>query len=294
LAPEQVLATKANHILHPFGRSAGDGTHPAADLIDVEGTLYGTTASGGSKNAGTVFSITTSGAEAVLHSFDGSLDGEDPRARLLNVNGTLYGTTAYGGKNSSGTIFSMTLAGKEKVLHSFASLYQYGHANGGYVPEAGLIDVNGTLYGTTSLGGAYPCNTAEFCGTVFSITTSGKYKVLHGFGKPSGDGNYPQASLLNVDGTLYGTTAGGGTHTDGTIFSITTAGDYDEVYNFGGNQNDGQNPMSALIDVQGVLYGTTLSGGSDSISGTVFGAQQAARKSFCLASLPAEVTAVNQ
>jgi uncharacterized repeat protein (TIGR03803 family) len=59
--PQQSLAQQAYHIIHPFGRSAGDGTKPAADLIDVKGTLYGTTSRGGSHGAGTVFSITTSG-----------------------------------------------------------------------------------------------------------------------------------------------------------------------------------------------------------------------------------------
>jgi uncharacterized repeat protein (TIGR03803 family) len=272
LPAPQSLRRQAYHILHPFGRSAGDGLHPAADLIDVKGTLYGTTVNGGSSGAGTVFSITTGGQETVLHSFARSAhDGGLPMGRLLNVNGTLYGTTLVGGTHDGGTVFGITPDGKEKVIHSFASNYQSGRGNSGSLPEAGLTNVNGTLYGTTSEGGAHACNSEVYCGTVFSITTSGKYTVLHSFGKPSGDGNYPQASLLNVNGTLYGTTAGGGEYTDGTIFSITTAGDCRTVYSFGGNQRDGQRPMSDLIDVQDVLYGTTRSGGNASISGTVFG-----------------------
>jgi hypothetical protein len=43
-------------------------------------------------------------------------------------------------------------------------------------------------------------------GTVLSITTSGKYTLLHSFGG-NFDGRFPQAALLNVNGTLYGTTA---------------------------------------------------------------------------------------
>ena len=56
-----------------------DGANPAAPLIDVNGTLYGTTSSGGTHKAGTVFSITPSGTLTVLHSFKGgSGDGYGP------------------------------------------------------------------------------------------------------------------------------------------------------------------------------------------------------------------------
>jgi len=184
LAPQQSHAESAYHIIHPFGRSKGDGANPVADLIDVGGTLYGTTVGGGSDGSGTVFSITPNGVETVLHSFARNAhDGGLPMGRLLNINGTLYGTTAYGGKNDGGTVFSMTLSGSVKVLHSFGSTYSY-RQNGGAVPRAGLINVNGTLYGTTALGGNGPgCASGDYCGTVFSVTRSGQFKLLHNFGK---------------------------------------------------------------------------------------------------------------
>jgi uncharacterized repeat protein (TIGR03803 family) len=256
--------------LHLFGRhSAEDGRHPEANLIDVKGTLYGTTSAGGTYDAGTVFSITPSGKEIVLHSFGATRDGANPMARLLNVNGTLYGTTAYGGGNLGGTVFRLTLGGEEKVLHSFDSPNS-APQSGGVIPEAGLIDAQGTLYGTTSQGGATACGGYGYhCGTVFSIATSGKFKVLYTFGKQSGDGGFPQAPLLDVDGTLYGTAMSAGIHNHGTVFSITTAGEEHTVYSFGTNERDGSNPMSGLINVQGGLYGTTIKGGSGD-AGTVF------------------------
>jgi uncharacterized repeat protein (TIGR03803 family) len=270
LGPQQSLAQQAFHIIHPFGRSAGDGTRPAADLIDVKGTLYGTTMSGGSNNAGTVFSITTSGQETVLHSFGGPGDGVYPLAALLYVNGTFYGTTEYGGASGGGTIFSMTPDGNLKVLHNFVFDYP-DKTDMGSIPLAGLIDVNGTLYGTTSQGGKHNCNDGYTdCGTVFSITTNGKYTLLHSFGGRL-DGAFPQAALLDVNGTLYGTTASSaGGYENGTVFSITPTGQLHTVYYFGTNQNDGKNPAAALIDVNGTLYGTTRSGGEYG-SGTVFG-----------------------
>jgi uncharacterized repeat protein (TIGR03803 family) len=59
------------------------------------------------------------------------------------------------------------------------------------------------------------------CGTVFSVTTGGKEQLLHTFGGSSSDGYYPSSNLINVNGTLYGTTANGGTHGAGTVYAIT-------------------------------------------------------------------------
>jgi uncharacterized repeat protein (TIGR03803 family) len=269
LSPQQSHAKAVYSSLHVFGRSKGDGTYPQADLIDLKGTLYGTTSAGGASGGGTVFSITTSGKETVLHSFGGP-DGAEPMGRLLNVNGMLYGTTASGGANGGGTVFSMSPDGTEKVLHSFDYPYSFPQS-GGVIPEAGLINVNGTLYGTTSQGGAVVCGgDGYYCGTVFRITRSGKeFKVLYSFGKKTYDGQTPYAPLLNVNGTLYGTTTSGGTNGRGTVFSITPAGKERVVYSFGSSSDDGTIPFSALIDVGGVLFGTTSASGAGQ-GGTVF------------------------
>lgn len=244
-------------VLHSFGR-AEDGHLPRAGLIDVKGTLYGTTWEGGADGGGTVFSITTSGKERVLHSFSNSGDGNIPYASLINVNGTLYGTTSEGGTLGGGTVFSITLSGKETVLHNF------GGSGDGDEPVAGLATVGGTLYGTTPLGGA------NRDGTVFSITPSGKETVLHSFPTGSGDGRYPEAGLLNVNGTLYGTTiedeASGG---PGTVFSITTSGKETVLHTFPTGSGDGEFPYAGLINVNGTLYGTTAGGGAYH-RGTVF------------------------
>jgi uncharacterized repeat protein (TIGR03803 family) len=132
---------------------------------------------------------------------------------------------------------------------------------------AGLIDVSGTLYGTTTGGGA----TGE--GTVFAITPSGTETVLHSFGATQDDGANPYAGLLNVNGTLYGTTAYGGvegcgSNNCGTVFSITPSGTETVLHSFGFHTRDGRSPYSALVSVNGRLYGTTYQGGAG--YGTVF------------------------
>jgi uncharacterized repeat protein (TIGR03803 family) len=244
-------------VLHSFSGETGDGANPFAGLLNVNGTLYGTTYFGGSNDAGTVYSVTASGKETVLHSFvGGSKDGREPLAGLVNVDGTLYSTTRFGGTNDYGVVFSIKPSGKERVLHSF-----YG--SNGAEPAAGLVNVNGTLYGTTEFGGPYDY------GTVFAITTSGNETVLHTFGASSDDGGHPLAGLVDVNGTLYGTTNGGGAHSYGTVFAITTSGNETVLYSFGDGSGDGTYPQAGLVNVNGTLYGTT-NGGGKSNAGAVF------------------------
>jgi len=195
---------------------SNDGAAPGAGLVNVEGTLYGTTVFGGtgscSDGCGTVFKITTAGVETVLYPFKGGNDGINPEAGLIDVGGALYGSTSSGGTGSCtdgcGTVFKLTTAGVETVLHSFTG------GSDGENPVAGLIDVGGTLYSTTADGGAN-----DF-GIVFAITTAGAETVLYSFGGSNG-GAYPNAGLINVKGTLYSTTSGGGANNMGTVFNVT-------------------------------------------------------------------------
>jgi uncharacterized repeat protein (TIGR03803 family) len=245
-------------VLHSFA-GGSDGANPTAELTEVNGILYGTTYYGGASNDGTVFKITTSGAESVLYSFAGGSDGSAPFGGLTTVNGVLYGTTYAGGANKGGTVFKITTSGAETVLHSF------GAGNDGSSPLAGLTNVNGVLYGTTFAGGG-----SGFAGTVFEINTSGEITILHRFGGAN-DGFFPRAGLTDVDGVLYGTTLEGGANRNkGTVFKITTSGAESVLYGFKGG-SDGRQPEAGLTNVSGVLYGTTYSGGyADRDDGTVF------------------------
>jgi uncharacterized repeat protein (TIGR03803 family) len=242
-------------VLHSFGGSdSGDGLQPQAGLVDVDGTLYGTTSGGGAtNNGGTVFSITQSGTETVLHSFNfNGNGGAAPTAALTNVNGTLYGTTSAGG-HGSGTVFSISTTGAFSVLHEF------GNKRDGKTPQAALLDVKNRLYGTTEYGGRYGG------GTVYTITTGGKEQVVLDFYY---NGVLPIGGLVYKNGMLYGTTSQGGPYySSGTIFSVYSTGSENLVHRFKGP--DGRNPVAGLTNVNGVLYGTTLQGGANNL-GTVF------------------------
>ena len=255
-------------VVYSFG-AVPDGNYPDGGVINVNGTLYGTTYGGGEyqkygKSRGTIFSVSPSGMEKVLHSFGRGTDGAFPSAGLINVGGTLYGTTSKGGSHDvcgyssypfgCGTVFSVTTGGREKVLHSFG-----GSLSDGYDPLASLIGVKGALYGTTQYGGSYNGCGFQSCGTVFSITPSGTEKVVYGFYKVRDDGAAPVASLIKVNGMLYGTTQYGGTNDEGTVFSVTPSGTENVLHSFGGS-TDGTYPNAGLVDVGGTLYGTTITG----------------------------------
>ena len=189
-------------VLYSSNGSGGRRNIPEAGLINVNGTLYGTTHSGGARGkhcgCGAVFAITTSGTETLLHSFaGGKRDGKFPQADLINVKGTLYGTTVWEAETT--TERSSQSRRQARKPCSTASRGREGRRK----PRCGPLNVKGTLYGTTRLGGVYGN------GTIFAITTSGTETLLHSFGTGS-DGYLPYAGLINVKGTLYGTTWLGG------------------------------------------------------------------------------------
>ncbi len=262
-------------VLYSFGDAGKrDGANPSASLVAVKGLLYGTTQYGGYPsygcNTGTVFRASTVGREKVLYRFWGYscdgytyYDGANPVASLIDVNGRLYSTTYGGGFNEFyGTVFRISTSGRERVLYSFDDF------SGGANPGANLLNVNGTLYGTTVYGQFNGSNVGY--GTVFGISTTGTERVLNSFGpEPYGpDGCLPEAGLISVKSKLYGTTANCGVYEGGTAFSITTAGQLTNLHSFGSG-SDGSGPFAPLLDVRGTLYGTTAGGGAHG-KGTIF------------------------
>jgi uncharacterized repeat protein (TIGR03803 family) len=95
-------------ILHSFSFTGSEGYYPQSTVVfDKLGNLYGTTTYGNG-NLGTVYEISSTGTESVLHRFnkDGT-DGYHPYGGVILVKNTLYGTTLYGGANDSGTVFKV-------------------------------------------------------------------------------------------------------------------------------------------------------------------------------------------
>ena len=207
-------------VLYSFQGGEADGQFPSSTLVrDAAGNFYGTTSSGGCPyelTCGTVFRISKTGVETVLHRFGGSHDGAGPNGVIFGPGGNLYGTTAFGGAHSLGAVFELTPASDEKLLHSFG-----GFSNDGTVPEGGLLwDGVATFYGTTQTGGTPGC--LNGCGTIFKVNTAGVATVEYSFGSNSSGGFIPLAGLIrDMAGNLYGTTAEGGTAGVGTVFEFT-------------------------------------------------------------------------
>lgn len=148
-----------------------DGSNPETALaLGSDGNFYGTTASGGSADAGTVFKISPSGALTTLHSFcsqPACSDGTIPSGLTQATDGNFYGVTAGGGGSCGvsigcGTIFQITPAGSLTTLYNFSGTDGFG-------PEGGLLQgTDGILYGTTAGGGTGGLN--DLNGTVFSLS----------------------------------------------------------------------------------------------------------------------------
>src|ERR1017187_7278165 len=203
-----------------------DGATPYAGLVQAaNGDLYGTAYNGGANgDLGTVFKITPTGTLTTLYSFcsqSGCTDGAHPAGGLVQAaNGNFYGTTESGGRaHGGGTVFKITPGGTLTTLYRFCS--QSGCPDGSD-PVAGVVQAaDGDFYGTTSGGGA------SNGGTIFKITPGGTLTTLYSFCAQGAfpyctDGARPVAGLVqDTNRDFYGTTAGGGSNNDGTVFRLS-------------------------------------------------------------------------
>ncbi len=216
--------------VHYFGLP--DGLWPiSGPALGIDGNFYGTTPGGGTSSncndgCGTVYKMTPAGKLTTLHGFD-LTDGASPIGGVAQAaNGNFYGTAAAGGDLAAGcgvgsdpgcgTLFEITPGGKLTTLYHFCS--QTNCADGTN-PFGTLVQAtDGNVYGTASAGGALGY------GTLFQITTSGTFNLLHNFDRDNG--GTPFAGLMQAtNGILYGTTYYGGSPPScnygcGSIYSL--------------------------------------------------------------------------
>ena len=212
--------------------------------------------------AGTI-SVGAGPSFSTVHPFGfGAASGANPSAELIEGNdGALYGTTSGGGSAGQGILFRINKDGSGyQVLKSFGTV-----PGDGVRPMAAVIEAtDGALYGTTDGGGQWGY------GTLFrSDKTGANFNILTSF-TGANDGAYPEARLLQAsDGLLYGTASGGGVNDSGTVFRLATDGSaFQTLVQFAGT--NGANPEGPLLEASdGLLYGTTSSGGKTNV-GTFF------------------------
>jgi uncharacterized repeat protein (TIGR03803 family) len=220
--------------------SCADGKSPVSGLAyagassraPYAGTspLCGTTLRGDINDEGTVFSLTPAGTkwkEKVLYAFcpamDSCPDGATPvtqGAIALDTSGNLFGTTYGGGSAASGVVFELSKHHRnwvEAVLHSFCS---EALCSDGPTAANLTLDATGNLYGSTLSGGA------NGQGEIFKLKPNGVQSAMSSIydfcSRPAcADGGNPDSGvILDSDGNLYGTTADGGAHHDGTAFRL--------------------------------------------------------------------------
>ncbi|MGO8794293.1 MAG: choice-of-anchor tandem repeat GloVer-containing protein [Candidatus Sulfotelmatobacter sp.] len=255
-------------LLHNFA-GGSDGEYPYGPPIQAtDGNFYGATAGApDTGNPATIYKLTSAGVYSVIFTFSQSTTGVAVYGLVQGADGLLYAAANVGGSNGCGTIVKLTTAGVLKETHTFSCTI------GPHYPVAPpLLASNGTLYGTTPSGGAHGQ------GTIYDISKSFGVNVLYGFTDIPGDGDDPNAGLVQAsDGNLYGVTYYysqvfswnlNGTYTafPGYIYGDTVAnlmqdtnglfygvsggtGGYGFVYSF----NNGLSPFVAFVKPQGAV-----------------------------------------
>lgn len=247
------------------------GAHPTSQLIfDGQGNLYGASLCNQDYcyYAGEVFELSPNGngtwTPSILHTFPTfPFDGGSPLSLVLDGSGNLYGEADTGGLNNTGLIFELNRARgwRESLLYVFGP-FEHGDGSG---PGGSFVrDANGNLYGTTYVGGS------GTQGIVFELIPPAggvvwQENVLYTF--TGNENTRPNGVSFGPDGSLYGTTQGGGAFGHGSVFNLkqNPDGSWSEtdLYSFTGG-TDGEAPGGGVtFDGSGNLYGTTVLGGNE-------------------------------
>jgi len=150
--------------------------------------------------------------------------------------------------------------GSAQKLKSVAA---FNFADGSNPQYGSLLEMGGSFYGTTQMGGNIGL------GTVYGVTPQGELTTIYSFGQQPNlrDGAIPDGGLVARQGILYGTTAGGGVFGSGTVFQLTLDGTLTTIHSF--DFADGSYPVGGLVYFQGALYGATQNGGATN-QGTIY------------------------
>jgi uncharacterized repeat protein (TIGR03803 family) len=227
-----------------------------------DGFFYGTTSgenAGTSWYSGSLFRMDATGTVTTL------ARGIFGAALIQATDGSFYGVTNRGG--SDGSVFRMEANGVYTTLHRFNC-----GSDGGCQPFSALVQGrDGSFYGTTFYGANYAIG-----GSIFRVDSSGTFNTLYSFENTSRygdcegvDGCFPGSLMLGIDGNLYGSSFNGAAGNAGTLFRVTTAGDFTTLHAFGSTAS-GTVPHGRLVQASdGRLFGTTRDGGPKGF-GTVF------------------------
>jgi uncharacterized repeat protein (TIGR03803 family) len=161
------------------------------------------------------------------------------------------------------------LPGVASLLRLPRSVYSFAGVPDGSAPASQLLLFDGTLYGTTTRGGA------NDYGSVFALNQAGQERVLYSFPPHSNGLGLLYAPLTEMNGVLYGTLPSGGTtNADGMVYSVDPSTGAGKILHRFQGPPDGVVPTAGLTALNGTLYGATDQGGTSKAChdgcGTVF------------------------
>ena len=212
-----MIAKGSNTITTIASFNYDDGGQPYAGVtFDADGNLWGAT-SLGFISQGTVYMIAKgSNTITTIASFNGDNGATPYSAVTFDANGNLFGTTYGGGSDNLGTVYKIPKGAN--AITTIASFKDNGF--NGARPLGGVtLDAYGNLYGTTTQGGGPNGG----LGTLFKIEKDSNIITNIGVFNGIDTGYEPWAGVtFDTDGTLYGTTLGGGFGGQGTIFKYST------------------------------------------------------------------------
>jgi uncharacterized repeat protein (TIGR03803 family) len=173
-------------------------------VMDKYGNIYGTEAGdGGESSWGLIYKWSPVSGYSVLHTFNGT-DGSDPNALVQDASGDLYGTTGVGGTKGFGTAFKISPAGTFATLYNFCSK---PNCADGWYPLGPL--------------------TLDSKGNIFGVVNSGVFKLIPGSGERllynSGSVFMGPGLVMDITGSLYGTTLTGGTAGLGSVYKLAVS-----------------------------------------------------------------------
>jgi uncharacterized repeat protein (TIGR03803 family) len=203
--------------------------------------------------------VSSTGKFKLLYSFCGGecAEGDGPLALpMQGSDGNFYGTAQ---SLQGGVVYKLTPSGTYKAIHTFC-IPCYG---GGNPIFSGMVqDAMGNLFGTT----IYAANSYN-SGTVFEITPTNQYKVLHTFHFSGGVAPYTGLTLAN-DGNLYGVAVNDDFDAGGNysiIYEVPPVGEFTTLFT---TYNRPNGPILQATD--GNFYGTSPFVNDGAGYGTVF------------------------
>jgi uncharacterized repeat protein (TIGR03803 family) len=260
-------------VLHAFTNTNNDGRLPNAPVVLSSNTIYGVTQQGGLYDSGIVYRLIpgkNGGTYSVIYSLGANNDASGPNGPLLlDSAGSLYGVTSLGGAFNAGAVYKLAQNGgswTESILFSFGG----GSGSSGITPVGNLLfDSPGNLYGVTEFGGASQLGVAY---ELSPATGSWTQNVLFNFSKPVGSSPLAGMTWNPSNGSLYGTTSAGASHTHGSVFQLTppaSGGLWTETLLQQFTFTNGGLPSGRVLrdPTTGYLYGTTYNGGVSGCDG---------------------------